>query len=119
MLHAVVGTVVQSTPVIPTALLLAVVKKLTGFVKYVTAKDTKAVVTQIIAWVGGMALAWIGAHSDLLGGYAVLGHSLSSLNFVDQSLVGFGLGSGASYFLHDVLAGIDNADTASEPVLGG
>lgn len=107
------------TPVLAVALLVATVKTVTDFPAYVAAKQTSAVIKQLIAWVTGVGLAFVLAASDLGDSIkATETVTLGSANKWTVALFGFAAASGAS-FLHQYTQARDNTQSAYVPPIVG
>jgi hypothetical protein len=96
--------------------LSALVKKIVDFAKYAMNADLNACVTQIVAWLVGIAVVMLTATSDLGTHIAVAGTSLESLNGWIQAFVGANLASLAG-FGWDTLKSVDNSNSAAVPDL--
>lgn len=101
---------------VPLLVMSALVKKLVDFVKYITANDWNAVVTQIVAWIAGIALAFVGADSDWAQNIIINGLPLSNLNNWSLVFVGVNVASLAG-FGWDTLKAIDGSNSAAVPHL--
>ena len=100
------------------AALSALAVKIVSALKYLTARDINAFVTQVIAWVVGIGVIALAAQADLAAGIDIGGVLLQDLDFASQVFVGLGLASAAS-FAFDVKKALDGSDSAKEPSLGG
>lgn len=87
---------------VPILVLLATVKKLVDFVRYIKGGDVNGVVTQIVAWVGGIALVVLAAQTSWADGIVFGDTVLAKLGFAGQVLAGIALGSAAS-LAHDAI----------------
>ena len=101
---------------VPLLVLSAVVKKVVDTLKYATNGDVNALVTQVVTWVTGMVMTWIGANADISKDLAVNGVALGSLNGWSQVLVGFVLASTAAVGW-DTMKAIDGSNSAVVPSL--
>ena len=107
------------TPLLAVALLIATVKTVTDFPAYVAAKQWSAVIKQIIAWVTGVALAFLLAASDLgVSIQATDTVSLASANRWTVALFGLAAASGAS-FTYQYLQARDTTQSAYVPPIVG
>jgi hypothetical protein len=101
---------------IPIAVLLATVKKLVDFVRFLRAGDVNGVITQVAAWAAGFLVVALAAHTPWAAGLVFGGFALSKLGVAAQLLVGVTVGSAAS-FGKDVVAAVDNSQSAAVPPL--
>lgn len=92
--------------------------KLVDTVKQIRAGNWNAVVTQVVVWAGAIGLVALAAASDLAGGFAIPGTSLTLANLKPSTvvLVGLALGSTVSVAV-DVRKAIDTSDSAKTPQL--
>lgn len=102
--------------------LVALVTKLIDFLRYLVniRRDPLArssVLTQLCAWVAGVAGTFLYAASDL-GNFAIPGTRLilSDVDGPTKLIVGFAIGSGASV-IKDWIKARDNTDSAAVPPL--
>jgi Na+/proline symporter len=98
------------------ALLAALAKKVVDFVRQLRGKDTSAILTQILAWVAGIAVVFIGANVDVAAGVEIANQSLDQLGLWTQVVLGFVVGSVASVG-KDVLKAVDPSQTEATPKL--
>jgi hypothetical protein len=101
---------------VPLIVLTAMIKKIVDTLKYTVSGDLNAVVTQIVAWAAGVALAFVAANSDWGDTIMVNGQSLASLNGWSLAFVGVNLASLAG-FGWDTLKAIDHTNSATVPTL--
>lgn len=99
-------------------LLLALVWKFTDFLKHLTSRDTNAVVTQLVAWVGGFVAVVLFAHSAYAPHLVIHGLRFNHVSWVDQLLAGLLIGSAGSAS-YDLKKALDQTDTAVTPRLLG
>lgn len=95
---------------------LALVKAIVDFAKYVRARETNGWVTQLAAWVGGVATVVLVKWSDFAPTFNVGGMTLDNANGGTVILAGLGLGS-AAMLVNDVKKAIDSSDSAAKPNL--
>lgn len=98
------------------AVLAAFVKKFVDFLRSLRGRDTNAVVTQLVAWVGGVVVVFLASHVDFASAVEVGNMSLDQLSGWAQAALGVLLGSGAS-IAQDVLKAVDNTQSESKPKL--
>lgn len=106
------------------AALSALVVKVTDFLRMLTAwargaaEQASAVLTQIAAWVAGVATTMLAAHSSAIGDLTIpkVGVRLGSLDGSSQVLLGLMVASVGS-FLVDFKQARDNTDSAAKPPL--
>ncbi len=103
---------------VPLLVMLATVKKLVDFVRYAKAGDVNGIITQLVAWVAGFALAALVANTPWAAGLDFGGVTLAKMNIAAQLLVGLALGSSAS-FGTDLIKATDNSQSAAVPPLLG
>lgn len=101
---------------VPMLALLALVKKLVDFSKYVTNKDLNGALTQIWSWLVGIAVVWVFSETSWADQIVVGGVSLAGASFAVIVVVGLTVGSAGSV-LTDVVKGIDGSDSAAMPKL--
>ena len=101
-----------------TAALTALVKKVVDFFKYAANKDVNAVVTQLVAWVTGVAVMFLAKNSDFAGGIDMQGTLLANLNNWSITLIGVNLSSIAGV-AWDAIKAFDNTNSAVVPNLIG
>ncbi len=91
--------------------------KVVDFLRYAKNADVNGVVTQLIAWVAGVGVVMIAAHTQWATGIAPVGNaSLATYGIWDQVFAGLALGSSAS-FLKDTLKSVDNSNSSAIPTL--
>lgn len=106
------------TGVVAVALLIATIKTVTDFPAYVAAKQTSAILKQLIAWVAGVAGAFVLAASDLGSTIqATDTTTLASANKWTIALFGFAVASGAS-LTHQYFQVKDASQSAYVPPIG-
>lgn len=101
---------------VPMIVLTALIKKIVDTVKYAAAGDMNAVVTQVVAWLAGIAVAFVAANSDWGDAIVVNGDVMSLLNGWSLSLVGMNLASTAGV-TWDFIKAFDNSNSAIIPNL--
>lgn len=96
------------------------IKKITDFVAFVTAKDWKAVIKQVVAWVTGVlavaAVKAAGFADDFV--LPGLNQALADVNVYGTAIIGFILASAAGVTA-DFIASRDNTSSAYVPPIGG
>jgi len=91
--------------------------KFVDFLRYAKAADVNGVMTQLIAWIAGVAVVMLAAHTQWAQGIAPVGTAaLSSYGIWDQVFAGLAIGSSAS-FLKDTLKSVDNSNSSAIPTL--
>lgn len=98
------------------ALLAAFAKKLVDFVRQLRGKDTNAVLTQLLAWLAGVAVVFIGSHVDVAAGVEIANQSLDQLSLWSQIVLGVVVGSLGSVG-KDALKAVDRFQTEASPKL--
>lgn len=98
------------------ALLAALAKKIVDFVRQLRGKDTSAVLTQLLAWLAGVAVVFIGSHVDVSAGVEVANQSLDQLGLWSQVVLGFVVGSVGSV-LKDTYKALDPSQSEAAPKL--
>lgn len=101
---------------VPLLVMVALVKKAVDFIKYVTSGDLNAIITQLVAWAVGIALAFIAANSDWADTIMINGEPLNSFNNWSLVFVGLNVASLAG-FGWDTLKAIDGSNSAAVPNL--
>jgi hypothetical protein len=101
---------------VPLLVMTALVKKGVDFVKYVANRDVNAVVTQIVAWGMGIALAFIAANSAWAESILINGIPLSVLSGWSLAFVGVNIASLAG-FGWDTIKALDGSNSAVIPDL--
>lgn len=91
--------------------------KAASVVKYLSARDLRAAVTQLVVWGASIGLAFLLRASDFGDAIRIGAAPLSHLNDASLVLVGFAFGSTASV-VYDFKKARDNSDSAAEPSLG-
>lgn len=97
-----------------TALILKVVDFLRLFINIKT--NVSGVLTQFLAWVGGVVSVVVFAATDFGNSVSVSGVTLDKASGATLVIVGVMLGSAASVVV-DIKQSIDNSDSASKPPL--
>ena len=98
------------------AVLAAFLKKFVDFLRSLRGRDTNAVVTQLVAWVGGILVVWLAANVDFASAIEVANVQLDQMSLWTQAALGLLLGSSAS-IAQDVLKAVDNTQSESKPKL--
>jgi len=75
--------------------MLALVKKVIDFLKYVTNRDLNGVLTTAGAWIGGIVVIVLFAQSNFAEGIKIGDTTLAAINFASLVVVGMSIGSGA------------------------
>lgn len=101
---------------VPLLAMSAFVKKVVDMVKFVAAGDVNAVVTQLVAWVAGIAAVFLAAKSDFGSQMVINQLALSSLNNWALAFTGLVLASIAGVGW-DTISAIDNTNSANTPRL--
>ena len=101
---------------VPALAMLALVKKLVDLLRYLRGGDINGVVTQLVAWAGGVGVVLLAAQTDYAGGIEVGGEMLSTLNVWSLALIGLAVGSSAS-LADDALKSVDQNRSGDRPAL--
>lgn len=101
---------------VPLLVMTALVKKVVDFVKYVVNGDVNALVTQLVAWGMGIALAFIAANSDWAESILINSIPLAALSGWSLVFVGVNIASLAG-FGWDAIKAIDGSNSAIVPDL--
>ena len=101
---------------VPILVVLATVKKVVDFVRFLRARDVNAVATQIVAWLAGFVVIALAAHTPWAAGLIFGDVALSKLGIAAQILVGIAIGSSGS-LATDVIKATDNSQSAAVPPL--
>lgn len=109
------GTVATFVPMLA---MLALVGKFVDFLRYASkfSRHRNAVLTQLIAWVAGIVVVQLFAHSSWADSLPVGDSTLGHLNFWSQLIYGLGFASIASAAA-DFKRAVDNNDSAAVPPL--
>lgn len=98
--------------------LAALVVKVMTVVKSV-GKDNRAVVTQVVTWAVGIAVAFLAAHAKVTSDLVVFGaFRLGDLDASSLVLAGISVASLGSTLLHDFPNAIDSSTSVAEPPIG-
>ena len=98
------------------ALVVALIWKLTDFLKQLTNRKWPAVLTQLVAWIAGFIVIVLFAHSAYAAHLIIHGLRFDHVSWVDQLLAGLLMGSGGSAS-YDLKRALDNSDSAATPSL--
>jgi hypothetical protein len=98
------------------AVLAAFLKKFVDFLRSLRGRDTNAIVTQLVAWAGGILVVWLAAHVDFASAVEVANVQLDQMGAWTQAALGVVLGSLASVG-QDVLKAVDNTQSEAKPKL--
>lgn len=104
------------TEFVPTVALATLVIAVINFLKYVRNADVNGALTQLSAWVAGVAAVMIAAHTDWAGELVFGTVSLHEANAWSQLFVGLTVASAGS-FLVELRKALDNTDSAVKPPL--
>lgn len=99
---------------VPLVALAGLVFAFNNFLKFLSGKDFKSAVTQLIVWASGVAGIFIAAQTDFAGGIRIGDEALSTLNGWSLLFVGLTFASVAST-LNEVKKALDSSDTAKTP----
>jgi hypothetical protein len=99
--------------------LAALFVKVTSFLKYVSAGEYRAAITQTIPWLAGIIGIWIVGHASVTEAAPLWsgGTPVGEYDFWSVVLVGAALGSDGS-LAYDFKKALDTHDSAAEPALG-
>src|SRR5687767_1493915 len=101
----------------PELLLLgAFAKKIVDFLRQLRGKDTSAVVTQLVAWLSGIAVVFLAANIDFASAIEVANVSLDQMSGWTQVVLGLVAGSLGS-LSKDALKALDRFQTEAAPKL--
>jgi uncharacterized membrane protein len=101
------------------AFVAILVKKVVDFIRYVKAGDRQsrwAALTQVAAWVAGIAVVMLAAHTAWAHTTVIMGVKLAATGIADQIWLGLQAGSVAS-LVADVIAAHDNTRSSQVPSL--
>lgn len=101
---------------ITSAGMLALVKAIVDFIKYIRARDTNGWVTQLVVWLAGIGVVWLMSVSDYADTMDVGGILLTDAVAATIVLAGLGLGS-AAMLANDFKKALDRSDSAIKPDL--
>ena len=105
-------------PILGVVGLVALIYKTIDFLRMLVNLKTQksGVVTQLVAWVGGILAVVLYANSDFADSVTIGGKNLSAMGGATLFMVGIVLGSMASATV-DIKQAFDNNDSASKPKL--
>jgi len=113
------GEVPVAIEVVTGATLSALLVKFTSFLKYVSDGKYRESLTQVVAWIAGILVVWLGSVIQVTEDVIIFGHeTLGVMNGWSVILAGLAMGSGGA-FAYDFKKALDGTDSASEPPLGG
>lgn len=101
---------------VPFAAAGVLIIKLIDFIRYASARDINAVVTQLAVWIAGVLGVMLLANTAWARGLTVAGVPLSALGFWSQVFYGMSLSSTGS-IVNDFKKAIDNSNSAFVPTL--
>lgn len=96
---------------VPILVLGATVKKIVDFTRYAHAGDYNGIISQVIAWVAGVLVVMLAAHTAWSAGIAFGDLALARMGTYSQILAGIALGSSAS-LAHDAVVKTTTAPVA-------
>lgn len=105
-------------PFAPAVALAALVWQVIDFLRELTnvKQNKSAVVTQLSAWIAGLAVVMLAAQSDLFNGFQIGDFALRNLNIGSQVFFGLIISSLASTGV-DIKQAIDGRDSSAKPPL--
>lgn len=106
-----------STLVVGVLGMVAIIAKVTDFVKYATnaATERRAIATQLLVWAGAVAVVFLYSASDF-GSFEVGGVRIDDMVWPTKVILGVAAGSAASVAT-DYRKAFDGSDTAKVPSL--
>jgi hypothetical protein len=96
--------------------LIAIIYKVVDFLKYVSARDINAIVTQASVWLSALAVALLAREADPFAAVGIMGTTFENLDLAATVLFALGIGSTASGVM-DFKKAIDSSDSAKTPPL--
>jgi hypothetical protein len=96
--------------------LTAIIYKLVDFLKYISARDINAIVTQASVWLSALAVALLAREAEPFSTVGILGSTFGDLDLAAVVLFALGVGSTASGVI-DFKKAIDQSDSARVPPL--
>jgi hypothetical protein len=93
---------------------VALIWKIVDLGKYTAARNTQAVVTQVLTWVAGVLVTLLLAATDFASGINIGDRALADLNLASVVLLGLSMASSASVLV-DAKKAVDNTDSAVVP----
>lgn len=103
-------------PFVPLAAMGALTFTVVNFLKFLTAKNWSAVITQAVSWAAGVLVLVLVASTDFAEGIAVGDTSLAKLGGSSLFFVGL-MASSIFGFAKVAIQAIDNHDTAAQTPL--
>lgn len=101
---------------VPAVAFVTLVYKVVDTLRYAKSGDINGVLTQVIAWVSGVAVAFLVAQTEWADGIEIGDRPLSRLGFWSLVFAGLTIGSAAST-AKDLFKSVDNANTSKIPTL--
>lgn len=101
---------------VPAVAMLLLITKVVDFLRYARNRDANGVLTQLIAWAGGVAVVLLVAKTTWANGITVGDRPLNYLDIWSQLFAGLMIGSSAS-FAKDLTKSIDNNNSSAIPTL--
>lgn len=101
---------------VPTAAMALLIVSIINFIKFIRAKDTNGLVTQLSVWVAGVVVVLLAAETDWASTINVGDQLLGDLNFASKLFVGLTIAS-VAMFANDLRAAIDGGDSSRKPKL--
>lgn len=98
------------------ATMAAVAKKFVDFIRQLRGRDVSAVLTQLLAWISGVAVVYLAAHADFASAIEFANVQLDQMGLFTQTVLGVLVGSVGSV-VKDGLKAVDNTQTESSPTL--
>jgi len=103
--------------VLTAATLVALVIKVTGVVKYISSRDWRQVITQVLVWIVAFAVLLVAREADVAKNLTLWGNQLlGDMDTWSVLLMALALGATGS-FAYDVKKAVDHSDAAVEPPL--
>lgn len=97
-------------------LLAALAKKVVDFIRQLRGKDASAVLTQLFAWLSGVAVVYLAANVDFASAIEIANVSLDQMGLWTQTILGVVVGSVGSVG-KDLLKSLDNTQSEAAPKL--
>lgn len=96
--------------------LIAIIWKLVDVLRFISARDINAVVTQVSVWLSAFAVALLAREAEPFSTVGILGSTFGDLDLAAVVLFALGLGSTASGVV-DFKKALDGTDSAAVPPL--
>lgn len=98
------------------AAMMAMVKQVVDWLRYLRGGDRNAVLTQAVAWAAGYGAVVVFAHSAWATSFDFGGVHVNEMGWASQLIAGFAVGSSASV-VKDAFKAVDQSQSGAVPPL--